>query len=183
MRIIGGKFRKRKLIMPPASLTRPTSDRTREAVFNILNSLNEGMGNDTLVLDAFAGSGALGLEALSRGAAHVTFMENNSQVTQVLKQNIASLQVEASCTLILADTTHPPKSPCPMGLIFLDPPYRQRLEASCLNALQTQGWIGKDTLIILETSSKQSPHIPEDFHLMDQRRYGAALVSFCEDES
>jgi 16S rRNA (guanine966-N2)-methyltransferase len=165
VRIIGGKFRKRNLLVPPASLTRPTSDRTREAIFNILNSLNGGIDADTLILDAFAGSGALGLEALSRGATHVTFIENNPQVMQVLKHNITTLQADASCTLILANAVHPPKASCSMGMIFLDPPYRQELESVCLDALQTQGWIGNDTLIILETSSRQPPKSREAFIL------------------
>ena len=180
MRIIGGKFRSRNLLAPPASLTRPTADRTREAVFNILHSLMGGTCSGITVLDAFAGSGALGLEALSRGAAHATFMENNPQVMGILQQNIATLQVKASCTPLLADATRPPEAPCPVGLVFLDPPYRQGLEASCLDALQAHGWIGKDTLSILETTSRQVPSIPEGFRLIDQRRYGAALISFLQ---
>jgi 16S rRNA (guanine966-N2)-methyltransferase len=180
MRIIGGKFRSRKLSIPSHPLTRPTSDRTREAIFNILNSLEGGINADTLVLDAFAGSGALGLEALSRGAAHATFIERDPQAMKVVKQNVSTLQVNASCTLILADATHPPFAPLPMGLIFLDPPYRQNLEGPCLNALQAKGWIGKHTIIILETWSKQPLPAPDGFYLVDQRRYGGALISFLQ---
>lgn len=178
MRIIAGKFRSRKLLSPPSTTTRPTSDRARESIFNIINSLNKDKLEDTLVLDAFAGSGALGLEALSRGAAHITFLEKNPHAIHTLKENIALLGISPQCSVITGDTTKPPKAPYPMDLVFLDPPYDQILEEPCLIALHDQGWINSETLIVLETSAKRALSLPTTGALIDQRRYGAALVSF-----
>jgi len=179
MRIISGKFKSRKLISPPTNLTRPTSDRARESVFNIIQSIKNLFFKDALVLDAFAGSGALGLEALSRGAKHVTFIENSPQTAQTIKANIANFHSESCCTLIVGDATNPPKARHPMHLVFLDPPYDQHCEDVCILALQYQGWISDQTLIILETSYKRALKLPPSTQLIDQRRYGAALVSFC----
>jgi 16S rRNA (guanine966-N2)-methyltransferase len=178
MRIISGKFGSRKLLSPPPTITRPTSDRTRESVFNIINSLSEFKLEDATVLDAFAGSGALGLEALSRGAAHVTFLEKNPHAIYTLKENIALLGIYPQCSVMMGDATKPPKAPCPVNLVFLDPPYDQVLEDSCLTALHDQGWVNSETLIVLETSTKRALNLPPQAALIDQRRYGAALVSF-----
>jgi len=178
MRIIAGKFRSRKLLSPPPTITRPTSDRTRESIFNIINSLGRTRLENAAVLDAFAGSGALGFEALSRGAAHVTFLEKNPHAITVLKENIALLDVSPQCSVIKGDVTKPPNAPYPINLAFLDPPYDQVLEDSCLTALHDQGWINSETLIVLETSAKRTLSLPPQATLIDQRRYGAALVSF-----
>src|SRR4051812_48822879 len=174
MRIVSGIFRSRKLLLPPPSTTRPTSGRMREAIFNIIFSLNPELLKGAYVLDAFAGSGALGLEALSRGATQVSFLENNAQAIHALKHNITSLSVEKSCSVIVGDATKPPLAPHTADLIFLDPPYDQNLEGRCLQTLLQQGWIDAKTLIVLETSSKTTPQIPEGFTLLDQRVYGAA---------
>lgn len=179
MRIISGKFKSRKLTSPPTNLTRPTSDRARESLFNIIQSSDHSFFENALVLDAFAGSGALGLEALSRGAKHVTFIENSPQTAQTIKANIANLHSESSCTLIIGDATKPPKTHQPMQLVFLDPPYNQQCEDICIMALESQGWIDAETLIILETSQKRDLKLPPSTQLIDQRRYGAALISFC----
>lgn len=177
MRIIAGKFRRRKLLTP-STTTRPTSDRARESIFNIINASRDDLRGGAHVLDAFAGSGALGLEALSRGAAHVTFLENNHQAVHIIKENIANLGVASQCSVIMGDATKPPKAPEPMKLVFLDPPYDQILETLCLTALHNQGWINSQTLIILETSAKRALSLPARATLIDQRRYGAALISF-----
>ena len=179
MRIISGKFKSRKLISPSTNLTRPTSDRARESMFNIIQSLKQAFFEDTSVLDAFAGSGALGFEALSRGAKHVTFIENNPQTAKTIKENIANFHSEPYCTLIVGDATKPPKARHPMHLVFLDPPYNLHSEDVCLLVLQEQGWINNETLIILETSQKGTLKLPPNVQLIDQRRYGAALVTFC----
>lgn len=178
MRIIAGKFRSRKLLSPPPATTRPTSDRARESIFNIINSLDNIKLEGALVLDAFAGSGALGLEALSRGAAHVTFLEKNPHAISTLKENVALLGVSSQCSVMMGDATSPPKAPQPMNLLFLDPPYDQTVEELCLTALSSQGWINSETLIVLETSAKRTLNLPTEAALIDQRRYGAALVSF-----
>jgi len=177
MRIIAGKFRHRKLLSPPR-VTRPTSDRTRESIFNILYSLDKSLMEGALVLDAFAGSGALGLEALSRGAAHATFLEKDNRVIQVLKENIAALDVMPHCSLYIGDSMKPPRAPSPVTLVFLDPPYDQAVEMPCLAALSTQGWICPQTLIVLETSAKRTLDLPPNARVIKQCRYGATFVSF-----
>jgi 16S rRNA (guanine966-N2)-methyltransferase len=177
MRIIAGKYKSRRLISPPTSSTRPTSDRARESIFNIIKSLKPEIYEGAYVLDAFAGSGALGLEALSRGASQVTFMEKNPQTAQTIKANIAHLSAESQCTIMITDATKPPKTLSSMTLVFLDPPYDQIVEDICLEALLQQGWIDNETLIILETSTKREVKLPQNAALIDQRRYGAALVS------
>lgn len=185
MRIIAGEYRRRTLRLPPPCLTRPTSDRAREAIFNIIYSLDDKIFKNSFVLDAFAGSGALGLEALSRGASQVTFFEKNPQAMRILKSNIATLQVETHCSVFLRDAIKPPKASNPMNLVFLDPPYGQNLEIPCLKALQAQGWIHGDTLIVLETSSKDPACLPNtpQISLIGQRSYGAALISFLKLKS
>ena len=179
MHIIAGEFRSRKLLLPPATATRPTSGRARGAIFNIIQSLGKEFIQQALVLDAFAGSGALGLEALSRGAAKATFIESNPGVIKILRQNILNLQVSPRCSVIQADASLPPKASHPVQLVFLDPPYGQGLEMPCLSALHKLGWISPQSLIILETSKEPAP-TPE-FIITDQRRYGAAVISFIKN--
>lgn len=178
MRIISGKFRRQSLLMPPSSITRPTADRTREAVFNIITSLNPQIFLEETILDAFAGSGSLGLEALSRGASHVTFLENNPQALQVLNQNAIKLGVQSQCAMTHCDVANPPKAPHPMTMVFLDPPYEDTRTDLYITTLHQQGWISPQTLIVLETSSKKDLILPRHITILDQRRYGAALISF-----
>lgn len=178
MRIIAGKFRSRRLLAPSTPTTRPTSDRARESIFNMISALEGNSLDGAPILDAFAGSGALGLEALSRGGGHVTFLEQDPRAVGVLKENIANLRVESLCTVITGDATKPPKAGQPVNFIFLDPPYDQMIEGSCLTALRNQGWIQSHTLVILETSAKRALSLPPGVALINQRRYGAALVSF-----
>lgn len=178
MRIIAGKYKNHGILSPPTPATRPTSDRARESIFNIINSLDRDLLVGGFVLDAFAGSGALGLEALSRGASQVTFMESNPKSFQTLQANIAKLKAESHCKPLLVDVLKPPRAPQPMNIVFLDPPYDQRVETPCLGALNAQGWIDAKTLIILEISSKRELNLPLTVNLIDQRRYGAALISF-----
>ena len=175
MRIIAGRFRRRKLLPPPTGV-RPTLGRVRESIFHLIHSLGVPM-EGAYVLDAFAGSGALGLEALSQGAAHVTFLENNIQVVKTLKENIASLGVTSQCSLIVGDAAKPPRATHPVTLAFLDPPYDQVVEGICLTALRNQVWIQPQTLVILETPAKRALSLSPEALLIKQRRYGAALVS------
>ena len=121
MHIIAGKFRRRKLLPPPLGV-RPTLGRVRESIFHMIHSLGIPL-EGAYVLDAFAGSGALGLEAVSQGAVHVTFLESNIQVVKTLQENIANLSVTSHCSIIVADATKAPKPPHSVSLVFLDPPY------------------------------------------------------------
>lgn len=190
MRLIAGKYRGRKLLSPPSALTRPTSDRARESIFNILTHHPDMTLSGARVMDAFAGSGAMGLEALSRGAAHVTFIEKNPAVLGILRQNIALLAVEHQTHIIGADATtlerigRKDNEDSTMDLIFIDPPYQKDLEILTLKALLKQGYIHPKTLILLETSAEKDPleetdpFLLEKFNLSDIRTYGAAKFYF-----
>ena len=179
MRIIGGSAR--GLHLTPVgegdakAHLRPTSDRVREAIFNLL--INGGYGNplhDARVLDVFAGTGALGLEALSRGAATATFLENGATATALLKRNIALMRAEDRTEILRRDATKPGLNPgAAFDVIFLDPPYGKAMGEAALTALIP--WCTPEALVIWEESSKPIP--PAGFELLDQRKYGDTLVS------
>ena len=184
MRIVGGRHRGRRLAAPPGDAVRPTSDRAREALFNILEHGSFAAGGSRLaekrVLDAFAGTGALGLEALSRGARHVSFIEQASEARKLLARNIAALGEQERATILPGDATAPPRAPAPVALALLDPPYGKGLGAKALAALAAAGWFAPDTLIVLEIGAKEVPALPDGFTLRDDRRYGAARLLFIE---
>jgi 16S rRNA (guanine966-N2)-methyltransferase len=158
--------------------TRPTADRVREALFNIL-----AHGRPALigarVADVFAGSGALGLEALSRGAAHVSFFETDAAPLAVIAANLHKLGCEDSARMIRADATRPPKAPLPCQFLLLDPPYRSGLAAPALLALAAQGWIAADARIVVEVAASEGFAAPlPGFAIADERTYGAARLVF-----
>ena len=158
MRIIAGDWRGRKLTAPAGDTTRPTADRTRETLFSMLVS-RLGSFEGLAVADLFAGSGALGLEALSRGAARCTFVEQDAAALKALKANVAALEagtradVRASSVLSLG----PAKEP--LDLLLLDPPYNSGAGAVALDKLQRLGWIGPATWIGLETPGNGEPGV------------------------
>lgn len=174
--IIAGKHRGRRLELPPSDLTRPTSQRSREAIFNIIAHSPHIKLVDAKVLDLFAGSGAMGLEALSRGACHVTFVEKHPKVRDVLKRNISLLGAESTTTVLGQDAVNLGRSPSPVDLVLMDPPYDQGLETAVLANLRANHWLTPMTMIVLETGNKVV--IPPDFDLLDERRYGKARISF-----
>jgi 16S rRNA (guanine966-N2)-methyltransferase len=176
MRIVAGKWRGRTLSAPPGSLTRPTADRVRQALFDMLLHAPWG-GRDAIegahVLDVFAGTGALGLEALSRGAAHATFIEHHRAALATLRTNIATLRADQQCTVLPIDALAVPRGrPC--SLIFLDPPYHQDLVHRALAQLRNAGWIAPAALIIAETGRDESPSLADP---LAERVHGAARVS------
>ena len=182
MRIVGGKHRGRRLLAPPGETVRPTSDRAREALFNILSHgrlAAEGVPfADAVVLDAFAGTGALGLEALSRDAAEALFIEQDREALAILRQNIAALGEDAQARIIAGDATRPPRAPSACGLVFIDPPYRSGLAAPALAALDAAGWLMPGALAILELGAREELAPPTGFILLDERVYGAARLVF-----
>ncbi|MCX7932657.1 MAG: 16S rRNA (guanine(966)-N(2))-methyltransferase RsmD [Rhodovarius sp.] len=177
MRILAGRHRGRRLLTPPGQATRPTSGRVRQALFDMLWHAPWG-GRHALegvrVLDAFAGSGALGLEALSRGAAHATFFETAAAARAVLAANIAALGEQGRSQVLPADATRPPAAPAPCGLIFLDPPYRQGLVPAALAALAASGWVAAGALICVETGREE--HISPPWPTLAERCHGAARL-------
>jgi 16S rRNA (guanine966-N2)-methyltransferase len=184
MRIVAGKHRGRRIAAPEGHDVRPTSDRAREALFNILEHGHfTADGTSPLiearVLDVFAGSGALGLEALSRGAAHVTCIESNAAARSALRANAKALGETARVTVVQADATKPPTAagpPC--GLVLMDPPYRSGLAAPALAALAERGWLAGGAICVVEISAAESLDAPPGFAALDERRYGKAKLVF-----
>jgi len=179
MRIVAGKHKGRALLAPKGRDTRPTSDRTRGALFNILEHGIDGFSlRHGHILDVFAGTGALGLEALSRGAETATFMEQGRDALKVLGENIAALKVEGETTILRADATRPPAASRSCHLIFLDPPYGKGLIPKALKALLAKGWFAPGTLIVAEAGSAETDLLPDGFTQLDERIYGAAKILF-----
>lgn len=186
MRIVGGKHRGRRLLAPPGDTVRPTSDRARESLFNILSHGKLAAHGipfaEAAVLDAFAGTGAFGLEALSRGAAEAVFIEQDREALVFLRKNIEVLGEEARARVVAADATRPPRAASPCAVIFLDPPYRSGLAAPALQALAAAGWPAPNALAITELAAREHFAPPPEFTLIDERRYGAARLVFLRHE-
>jgi 16S rRNA (guanine966-N2)-methyltransferase len=185
MRIIAGRHRGRTLVAPEGDAVRPTSDRAREALFNILAHASwrdDGTSPliDVRVLDAFAGSGALGLEALSRGAAHATFLDNDATAIRLIGENLRKLGETGAAKVVRADVTRPPPNRDPgregCDLVFLDPPYKSDLAAPALSALAEAGWLNKGAIATVELSNTEDVIPPSGFEAIDERRYGAAKI-------
>ncbi len=200
MRIVGGRHRGRRLEAPGGMALRPTADRTREALFNILcqgkldwrptgetggggemPAHNLPAGNPLAgarVLDAFAGTGALGLEALSRGAVFVTFMENQAPALNACQLNIEALGEAARAELLRGDVLRPPHPKAPCDLVLMDPPYNQDLAPPALAALQAAGWLAPGALATIELMAKEPFTPPTGFETLDERKYGKARLVF-----
>lgn len=180
MRIVGGKNRGRRLIAPKGIGTRPTSDRIREAIFNILA---HGMQLDLdgcQVLDLFAGTGALGFEALSRGAGSVQFIENSNTAIELIRANAGALGEDA-VTVVRADVRRlgaAPVSDDPAGLVFLDPPYGVGLIPAALEVLAGPNWLADGAVLVIETGRDESIALRGAFEMMEERNYGATKISF-----
>lgn len=180
MRIISGRWKNKRLVAPPGETTRPTSDRARQALFDMLWHA-PWAGRDKVdgatVLDAFAGTGALGLEALSRGAASAAFLEKDRAALTALRANIANCgaDAQAATQVIAGDATKPPRPLQPASLVFLDAPYGAGLLAPALEALDAAGWFAPGALICTELDAKDP--VPETrFETLDDRRHGKARL-------
>lgn len=181
MRIISGLFKGRTLQRPPESITRPTSDRVRESVFNILLHLDDFEFEGAYVLDLFAGSGAMGLEALSRGAERAIFVDKNPVARQVITQNVRHLKVEEKVHIASYDALNLPEAGKPTDLIFIDPPYFQELESKVLAQLTLKHWTKQGTVIVLETSKKTILEFPrQEFLLLTARTFSNTTVSILQ---
>lgn len=180
MRIVSGRFRGKALLSPTDDSIRPTSDRARESVFNILAS-RIGVHLDGLkVLDLFAGTGALGLEALSRGAAGAVFVDIGAEARGIIRDHIQEFGIAGIAKLLRRDATALGEAGTmgPFNLVFLDPPYGKGLGEQALVSLRQGGWLARDATIVLEESSEVELALPEGFLLDDRREYGAAAVHF-----
>ncbi|MHA1567771.1 MAG: 16S rRNA (guanine(966)-N(2))-methyltransferase RsmD [Alphaproteobacteria bacterium] len=184
MRISGGNLRGRRLSVETKGV-RPTRVRIREALYDILIHGNHALDlSQTTVLDAFAGTGALGLEALSRGAPSVTFMDTNYAAVTALKDLVAHLGVTHNATILRADATNPPSfqgTPC--QLVLLDPPYGSDLALPAIAALDAAGWLDDAPTIVIENPSKTPFSPPEGFVLVDKRSYGTTTLIFLQRDT
>lgn len=187
MRIVAGRHRGRAIMAPPGEEIRPTSDRARESLFNILAHRRLAKDDATsplagaVVLDAFCGTGALALEALSRGAAAAILMDNSPTALAIARANLRALGEEAHASVVLADAVEPPAkgpSQAPATLVFLDPPYRSGLGAPALAALDGRGWIAPEAVVVVESEARGAFEAPAGFTLVDERRYGKAKIRF-----
>lgn len=177
MRVISGLWRGRKLLAP-ARGTRPTSDRAKETVFNIINTwlYKTGRTMGSLIFcDVFAGSGAIGIEAMSRGCKTAYFFEKDAEAMDVIRRNI---QLIPGATLVLGDALRPPPTQTPVGILFMDAPYGQGLWERALPAFNARGWIDAGTLIIVEIDKNDSRALPAGFVLWQERREGRNTFLF-----
>ena len=176
MRIVAGSHRGRRLETPPDERIRPTSDRIRESLFNILHHKLEGFIGKH-VLDGFAGTGALGFEALSRGAASALFIDKDRDALALCRRNAAALGLVERSDFRLADLTRPPQSARTFDLILLDPPYGQGLAGTALDALGAAGWLAPRAIAAVEADRSQPESIPEGFTTIDSRDYGRTRIA------
>lgn len=182
MRIVGGKFKGRAIAAPEGRDTRPTSDRARESLFNVLAHAAWSSGLEgRRVLDLFAGSGALGLEAMSRGAAFALFVETEAAARGAIRDNMEALGLFGATRIHRRDATDLGVKPAGLGepfdLVFLDPPYHKGLGERALARLGEGGWITDDALVVLECAADETPATP-GYETLDERAYGAAKVLF-----
>ena len=183
MRIVAGIHKGRKILSPEGTDIRPTLDRVRESLFNIMGHGNFGTGSisplrGACVLDAFCGTGALGLEALSRGAAQATFMDNDRRALELCRQNIATMGEEEASQVLQGDCLKPARAADACDLVFTDAPYGRDLTAGGIMALSAAGWVREGGLCVLETGSDETVKLPDIFEPLDDRKYGAARIHF-----
>lgn len=175
LRIIAGTWRGRKLQAPAGGTTRPTADRTRETLFSMLTS-RLGSWEDLTVADLFAGSGALGLEALSRGAAKALFVEQDAAAIRALRANIAALHAQTQCDVRAASVLALGPAPAPLDVVMLDPPYGSGAGAVAIDRLLRLGWIGSGTWVSLETHADE-PSGVRALEIDAERKVGKARLT------
>ena len=177
MRVVGGNWRGRALVAPKGSATRPTTDRNREALFSMLTSRLDFEG--LRVLDLFAGTGALGLEALSRGAAFALFVETEAQARAAIRRNVEACAAMGVSKIFRRDATHlGARQGAPYDLVFADPPYGKGLAKKALAALLAGDWLSADALLIVEEDKRSGFVAPDGFEEIDRRVKGHTELIF-----
>jgi 16S rRNA (guanine966-N2)-methyltransferase len=180
MRIVGGRFRGRSLAGPRSDAIRPTSDRLRETIFNILTHTYDDPVPGARVLDLFAGTGAMGLEALSRGAAFALFVDEGAQARGIIRENIEALGLGGATRLFRRDATRmgPVGATAPFSLLFCDPPYGHDLAPRALASSADGGWLAHGALIVVEEALDVTVTLPARFSEIERRDYGETKVVF-----
>jgi 16S rRNA (guanine966-N2)-methyltransferase len=186
LRIVGGVWRGRSIEAPTDEMIRPTSERARESLFNRLMHGAAGSGvalAGAKIADVFAGTGAMGLEALSRGAAQVTFIERDFAALALIRRNIAALGAEDRANAMSADAGNLPRAATAHDIAFLDPPYGQNLAAPAMLSLARQGWLKPGALVCVETDAGEAVPEAEGFALLDRRATGRIAVALYQLQS
>lgn len=180
MRIVGGSLRGRRIAGPKSDAIRPTSDRLREAVFNVLAHAYDDAVTGARVLDLFAGTGALSFEALSRGAAFAQLVEEGAEARTIIRENIEALGLEGTTRLYRRDATSlgPAHAAGRFGLVFCDPPYGRDLAPAALDAAVQGRWLEPDALVLVEESAAASLTVPTAFSALERREYGDTAFMF-----
>ena len=181
LRIIAGQWRGRKLLTPEGDTTRPTADRTRETLFSMLVS-RLGSFEGLAAADLFAGSGALGLEALSRGVASCIFVEQDAPAIRVLRTNLTNLHAQQACDVRAGSVLALGPAKAPLDLVMLDPPYRSGAGNVALEKLTRLGWIAPATWVSLETAVDEVPNV-RGFAVQAERKVGKARVTLLKLET
>jgi RNA methyltransferase, RsmD family len=180
MRIVGGEFRGRALAAPRSNDIRPTIDRTRESLFNIIGHVYPEALQQTRVIDLFAGTGAVGLEAVSRGCRHALFVENSVEGRGLLWENIDSLALHGRTRILRRDATMlgAVGTMEPFDFLFADPPYGQRLGEAAMLAAHSGGWLVPGALAVLEERADVAPVVDQVFKPLEQRLFGDTRMHF-----
>ena len=180
MRVVGGRLKGRSLVAPSSRDIRPTADRLRESLFNILIHAYDDPVADARVLDLFAGTGALGIEAVSRGAAFALFVDNGAEARALLRNNVEALGLGGVTKVYRRDATNlGPAHPMePFSLVFLDPPYRMRLAEKALASLRDGGWLTPGALIVVEEARVGEFAVPQGFEQLERRTYDDTELVF-----
>jgi 16S rRNA (guanine966-N2)-methyltransferase len=180
VRIVAGRFRGKPLEAPRGSETRPTTDRLRETIFNVIAHAHREALDDTRVLDLFAGSGALGLEALSRGARHCTFIEEATAARGAIRTNVEALGLTGATKIFRRDATRLGSAGTipPFDLVFADPPYRKDLGEAALASARSGGWLAPGALAVLEEDARAEITVPDGFETLNRRTVGDSQVVF-----
>ncbi|MDD4520024.1 MAG: 16S rRNA (guanine(966)-N(2))-methyltransferase RsmD [Alphaproteobacteria bacterium] len=182
MRVVGGTYRGRTLLSPEGQTTRPTSDRAKEGVFNMLSSLLQKEGKlwkEVTFLDGFAGSGAIGIEALSHGAKFVYFVEKERSALKILHQNLEKC-LEGNHQVLGQDILTLPLSKTSVDVLFLDAPYQKGLWQKALETLLKAGYISSKTLLIIEMEKGEEASLPKGFYPLSTRSFGRPQFLFAK---
>lgn len=179
MRIVGGAWRGRKLATPRGDAIRPTSDRLRESLFNVLAHAYDDAVEGARVLDLFAGTGALGFEALSRGAAYALLVDEGAEARALIRSNIEALGAEGVTRLFRRNATRlgPAGTAGRFSLVFCDPPYNRDLAPAALASAVAGDWLAQGALVIVEEAEDVRLAWPEGFHELERRVYGETAVA------
>jgi 16S rRNA (guanine966-N2)-methyltransferase len=182
MRVVGGEFRGRPLATPRTDAIRPTSDRAREALFNVLAHRFPEKLQGARVLDLFSGTGALGLEALSRGASFCMFIEDSAEGRGLVRSNVEAFGLQGRTKIFRRDATRlgPAGTVQPFGLVFADPPYGKGLGEAALRSAQLGGWLQPGALCVVEEAATAPFELGEGFSILDERNYGETVMRLIE---